>query len=71
MQHHEGKTIIAPYSTRGNVGGYVATPVNWDEVNKELSPTLFTIPIVLERVSKHGDIFHTFRHVDNQRAFKK
>ena len=71
VQHHEGKTIIAPYSTRGNEGGFVATPLYWEEVNKELSPTLFTIPIVLERVSKYGDIFHTFRHVDNQLAFKK
>ena len=71
VQHHEGKTIIAPYSTRGNDGGFVATPLKWEEVNKQLSPTFFSIPIVLERIEKHGNLFNNFWHVENGEAFKK
>lgn len=71
VQHHEGKTIIAPYSTRGNEGGYIATPLDWEEVNKELKPTIFTIPTVIKRIEENGDLFVRFRYVDNEFAFKK
>src|SRR5699024_6539764 len=36
VQHAEGKTIIAPYSVRGNRDATVATPLFWDEVNTDL-----------------------------------
>ncbi|HWI47188.1 MAG TPA: DNA ligase D [Rummeliibacillus sp.] len=61
VQHREGKTIIAPYSTRGNDKGLVATPLRWDEVNASLKPDLFTIPAVEERIKKHGNPFLKFR----------
>lgn len=62
VQHGEGKTIIAPYSTRGNVDGLVATPLYWEEVNSKLHPTLFTIPAVLERIRNVGNPFcHFFK----------
>ncbi|UZM97853.1 hypothetical protein OL548_23270 [Lysinibacillus sp. MHQ-1] len=41
VQHAEGKTIIAPYSTRGNELGLVATPLHWEEVNANLKPYYF------------------------------
>lgn len=52
IQHAEGKTIIAPYSTRGNEKGLVATPLYWEEIQPQLTPDLFTIPAVLERMKK-------------------
>lgn len=61
VQHHEGKTIIVPYSPRGNANGLIATPLNWTEVNDSLKPDLFSIPTVLERMKKQGNPFRNFR----------
>nr|WP_328286497.1 DNA ligase D [Ureibacillus manganicus] len=69
VQHAEGKTIIAPYSTRGNELGCVATPLRWEEVTQKLRPELFTIPTVLERVKKEGDPFLHFREVGEKQDF--
>ncbi|WP_449340997.1 non-homologous end-joining DNA ligase LigD [Streptomyces canarius] len=60
IQHAEGKTIVAPYSARGNDLGCIATPLFWEEVNGNLRPDLFTIPTVLERIKKVGRSFLTF-----------
>ncbi len=62
VQHHGGKTIIAPYSPRGNANGLIATPLNWSEVTDSLKPDLFSIPAVLERMKKQGDPFRDFRY---------
>ncbi len=70
VQHAEGKTIIAPYSTRGNPKGLVATPLNWDEVNENLKPDFFTIPAVIERLKKIGNPFQTFREVGEKQDFQ-
>ncbi|MFJ8066322.1 DNA ligase D [Psychrobacillus sp. NPDC096426] len=68
VQHAEGKTVIAPYSTRGNDLGLIATPLNWDEVDHSLKPSLFSIPAVLERMKKQGNPFRDFRkNLDKQR----
>ncbi|WP_221563751.1 non-homologous end-joining DNA ligase [Alkalihalobacillus sp. TS-13] len=50
LQHAEGKTIIAPYSLRGNDEGLVATPLEWNEVDQQLTPLQFTMDAVLERL---------------------
>lgn len=73
VQHREGKTIIAPYSPRGNAQGLIATPLHWDEVNHTLKPQLFTIPNVLERIKEQGNPFLSFRDVvvDNEQSLKK
>ncbi len=70
VQHAEGKTIIAPYSARGNELGCIATPLQWEEVNGQLKPELFTIPTVLERIKKVGDPFLHFREVGEQQDFE-
>src|SRR5699024_10017867 len=57
IQHGKGKTIIAPYSPRGNEQGLVATPLNWYEMNHSLKPDWFTIPAVIERIRNTGDPF--------------
>lgn len=61
VQHREGKTIIAPYSTRGNEQALVATPLNWAEVNESLRPEMFSMERVIERVKKYGNPFKNFR----------
>ncbi|WP_166001401.1 non-homologous end-joining DNA ligase [Bacillus sp. Cs-700] len=49
VQHASGKTIIAPYSPRGNAEGLVAAPIEWDELKDELTPTDFSMERVLKR----------------------
>jgi bifunctional non-homologous end joining protein LigD len=56
-QNGEGKTIASAYSVRPRPGAPVSTPLRWDEVNEKLDPLSFTMPAVLERVRKHGDLF--------------
>ncbi|MFJ7983128.1 DNA ligase D [Lysinibacillus xylanilyticus] len=70
VQHAEGKTIIAPYSTRGNEKGLVATPLHWEEVNEHLTPDFFTIPAVLERMKKVSNPFKNFRQVGESQDFQ-
>ncbi|ATP39952.1 DNA ligase D [Solibacillus sp. R5-41] len=70
VQHREGKTIIAPYSTRGNEKGLIATPLNWDEVNDSLRPEKFTINAVLERIRVVGNPFTNFRDIGELQDFK-
>jgi bifunctional non-homologous end joining protein LigD len=60
VQHSEGKTIVAPYSLRGNEHGGVATPLYWNEVNENLEPKDFTMTNALQRLRKHGDPFRNF-----------
>jgi bifunctional non-homologous end joining protein LigD len=38
-------------------GATVSTPLKWEEVKKGLTPQLFTIYNMKERVTKTGDIF--------------
>ncbi|TSB45657.1 DNA ligase D [Alkalicoccobacillus porphyridii] len=59
LQHDKGKTIIAPYSVRGETG-YVATPLEWAELTEELAPSQFTISSVLERLEKQKDPFRDY-----------
>ena len=56
-QNGEGKTIASAYSARPRPGAPVSTPLRWEEVNEKLDPLSFTMPVVLERVRKHGDLF--------------
>lgn len=60
VQHAEGKTIIAPYSARGNPKATAATPLYWEEVQEGLTMETFQIPVMLERIQKIGDPFAGF-----------
>ncbi|MGX9289882.1 DNA ligase D [Bacillus sp. A015] len=72
LQHDAGKTIIAPYSPRGNDLGLVATPLEWEELyQKELHPSMFTMPAVIERLKEKGDPFRRIRHLVNDDAFRQ
>jgi bifunctional non-homologous end joining protein LigD len=56
-QNGEGKTIASAYSVRPRPGAPVSTPLRWEEVNEDLDPLSFTMPVVLERVRKLGDLY--------------
>lgn len=70
VQHHEGKTIVAPYSPRGNELATIATPLNWEEVGTSLRPEQFTIDSVMERMRTIGDPFLEFRKVGDTQPFE-
>jgi bifunctional non-homologous end joining protein LigD len=54
-QTGHGRTIVAPYSVRAQIGGTVSTPLTWNEVDASLDPRAFTMKAVVTRVAKHGD----------------
>jgi bifunctional non-homologous end joining protein LigD len=60
VQHSEGKTIVAPYSMRGNEHAGVATPLYWEEVNDNLVLVSFNMENALKRVRQQGDPFSNY-----------
>ncbi|WP_155592207.1 DNA ligase D [Lysinibacillus cavernae] len=72
VQHGSGKTIIAPFSIRGNNGGTVACPLYWEEVNDNLSPDIFTINEVISKIGIYGNPFDEFfSTTNNTQPFKR
>lgn len=70
IQHAEGKTIIAPYSVRGNDDALVATPLYWHEVTPKLRPEQFPLDVIPERLSKVGSPFEDFFKTKAKQPFK-
>lgn len=70
VQHAEGKTIIAPYSMRGNEDALVATPLFWNEVNEELTPEKFTMETLLKRINQFGCPFEKFFETKKVQPFE-
>ena len=69
LQHDEGKTMIAPYSARGETG-YIATPLEWEELDDHsLHPSQFTIWTVLERLEKQKDPFRDYHLSRTEQPF--
>jgi bifunctional non-homologous end joining protein LigD len=56
-QNGWGKTIASAYSVRPRPGAPVSTPLRWEEVTPDLDFRDFTMPVVLERVARFGDLF--------------
>ncbi|CQR46414.1 putative ATP-dependent DNA ligase YkoU [Paraliobacillus sp. PM-2] len=74
VQHGQNKTLIAPYSPRKTEQATVATPLFWEELTNNLSPDLFTIENVLERVWNNGcpfSAYHEARHKQPIEQVKK
>ncbi|BAB05928.1 BH2209 [Halalkalibacterium halodurans C-125] len=69
LQHDEGKTIVAPFSPRGNEGGFIATPLRWEEVTNTLSPDQFPMKAVLERYRNGIQPFATFAEAKKTQPF--
>lgn len=70
LQHALGKTIITPYSLRGNEDALVATPLFWHEVTTSLSPTQFPIDAVIERLKTIGCPFKDFEKNKKSQNFE-
>ena len=57
LQNSAGQTLASVYSIRPVRGASVSTPLDWKEVNHQLSPQQFTIENILLRVKRKGDLF--------------
>ncbi|MBM7615726.1 non-homologous end-joining DNA ligase [Alkaliphilus hydrothermalis] len=71
LQHAAGKTIICPYSLRGNDEALVATPLFWEELNSTLKPTQFPMESILERVGSKGNPFEDFEAIKGDQDFSR
>lgn len=69
LQHESGKTIIAPFSPRGNEQGLVATPLEWEELTERLSPTEFSLSVVLDRIHQKINPFRSFHETKEKQPF--
>jgi bifunctional non-homologous end joining protein LigD len=56
-QNGWGKTIASAYSVRPRPGAPVSAPLAWNELDEDLQPGRFTMEVVLDRVSRLGDLF--------------
>ncbi len=66
LQNRKGQTIVAPYSIRPRPDATVSAPLNWDEVNEDLSITDFNIFNMKERLAKVGDLWKDIYKVKNK-----
>jgi DNA ligase D len=71
IQHAEGKTIIAPYSLRGNKDALMATPLHWSEVTEKLHPTQFPMEEGMKRITKGILPFADFFEAKKKQPFKQ
>jgi bifunctional non-homologous end joining protein LigD len=57
LQISSSKTIAAPYVTRAYDGAPVATPLDWEEVKRGLTPKTFNLTNAIDRFKEVGDLF--------------
>lgn len=57
LQNNKGQTLACPYSLRPVPGAFVSAPLDWEEVNEELTPAAFNIQSMQERIKEKGDLF--------------
>lgn len=69
VQHHEGKTIVAPYSPRGREEATIAAPLRWEEITQSLSPKSFIVLTMPDRIKTIGNPFHDFWEIGEQQPF--
>lgn len=60
IQHGRGKTIIAPFSVRGNANAGVAAPLFWEELSKIKTADSISIYKMMERIKNKGNPFANF-----------
>lgn len=71
VQHGKDKTIVTAYSPRKTEEASVATPLFWDEVQEELTPEVFTIKNVVERVQTLGCPFEGYFEIGAQQKMDR
>jgi bifunctional non-homologous end joining protein LigD len=57
LQNIIGKTVAGVYAVRAVDGAHVSTPLDWDELTDTLTPGMFTIKTLPERLAKRGDLW--------------
>ena len=57
LQNRREQTVVPPYAVRPVSGATVSTPLSWDELDADLSPSRFTMDTVPERLERSGDLF--------------
>jgi bifunctional non-homologous end joining protein LigD len=57
LQNRKAQTIAAPYSVRPRPFATVSAPLSWKEVNHQLTPEMFTIKNMEQRLEKTGDLW--------------
>lgn len=71
VQHGEGKTIIAPYSVRGNEHGIVAAPLYWSEVNDKLDMERFTMEYCMKRLKSIDCPMTNFFYINQEEKIRE
>jgi DNA ligase D len=71
IQHAEGKTIIAPYSLRGNEEALVSTPLHWSEIHQPLSPKDFSMSTVLNRIKEQQHLILNMNEMERKNEVLK
>ncbi|MGG3564553.1 DNA ligase D [Neobacillus rhizosphaerae] len=69
VQHSEGKTIVAPYSMRGNEHAGIATPLYWEEVDINLQLISFNMENAIKRIREQGDPFNDYFQTKQLQSF--
>ena len=57
LQNIRGKTVAGVYSARARPRPTVSTPLDWTEVDEDLTPEAFTIDTVPQRLRERGDLW--------------
>ncbi len=60
LQNRRGATTAAIYAVRPRPKAPVSTPITWDEINRDLDPSVFTMKTVIQRIAKRGDLWEGF-----------
>lgn len=58
LQNRRGQTLALPYAVRPVPEATVSMPVEWDDLERGLSPGQFTLKNAADRIARKGDIFH-------------
>lgn len=56
LQHYSGRTLAAPYTPRARPLATVSTPLTWDEVSQDVSPSDYHLLNIEERLREKGDL---------------
>lgn len=57
LQNRRGQTVVPAYAARPVPAASVSAPLDWDELNGDLSPGQFTIRTMPDRLDRLGDLF--------------
>ncbi len=57
LQNRRSQTVVPPYAVRPLDGAPVSMPLEWDELDRDLRPGLFTIKSAGARLRERGDLF--------------